>query len=203
MQLNSAPRGFSFRQDGPLDMRFDRSQETTAGDLVNHLNPRDLAQIIRQYGEEPQAKRISRAIVDARPIKGTAELAALLERTLRKRKSKIHPATRTFQALRIAVNDELEVLHQGLRQAAAMLAPGGRLVVIAFHSLEDRIVKVFFRESSTVSGGLQREDRRMAESKADLKLITRKPIRPTDEEIEANPRARSARLRVAEKTHLA
>lgn len=201
MQLNSAQRGFSFRQDGPLDMRFDRSQETTAGDLVNHLNPRELAEIIRRYGEEPQANKISRAIVNARPIGGTGELAAVLERTLGRRKTKINPATRTFQALRIAVNDELEVLRQGLRQAVTVLVPGGRLVVIAFHSLEDRIVKRFFREKSALSSELQLQDSPMAEP--ELSLITRKPIRPTNEEIEANPRARSARLRVAEKTNLA
>jgi len=189
MQLSAPERGFSFQLDGPLDMRFDLSADTTAADLVNTLPEDELAEILYRYGEERMSRRIARAIVRARPLRTTAELADLVSRVVRRR-GRIHPATRTFQALRIAVNNELEALSQGLAQAVNILAPGGRLAVIAFHSLEDRIVKNYFRQESRGddSGHGPR-----------LRLLTKKPIRPSRAEQERNPRSRSARLRVVER----
>jgi 16S rRNA (cytosine1402-N4)-methyltransferase len=184
-------------------MRFDPSQTKTASDLVNHLNYEKLAEILRKYGEEPKAGRIARAIVGARPIEYTQELAELVERVIGRRKRRIHPATRTFQALRIAVNDELDALERGLSQAVRILAPEGKLVVISFHSLEDRIVKHFIRDESSECNCPPKHPICTCGAKPSLKIITRKPIRPTDTEIEANRRARSARLRVAIKRELA
>ena len=189
MQLASAERGFSFRSDGPLDMRFDRASEVTAGDLVNTWREDELADILYRFGEERLSRRIARAIVEARPLHTTAELAAVVARAVGRR-GRIHPATKTFQALRIAVNGELEVLEQGLAQAADLLAPGGRLAVIAFHSLEDRIVKRYFQERSRKSGD---------QTRPLFDLVTRHPIRPTWTEQERNPRSRSAKLRVVER----
>jgi 16S rRNA (cytosine1402-N4)-methyltransferase len=188
MQLADPERGFSFRADGPLDMRFDPSQGAPASELVNRLSEMELAELIARHGEDPQARRIARAIVAVRPLTSTTQLAAVVARAVRSRGYRTHPATRTFQALRIAVNDEMAALEQALPQAERLLRPGGRLAVIAFHSLEDRLVKRFFREASRgMDGGAVR-----------LRLITRKPIRPEPEELSRNPRARSARLRVAE-----
>ncbi len=192
LQLDDPQRGFSFRSDGPLDMRFDPTSGATAAELVNRLPETDLADLIYRYGEERQSRRLARAIVAARPIHSTAELAELIAKARRGRRGKTHPATRTFQALRIAVNDELSALEQALPQAVELLASGGRLVVIAFHSLEDRIVKRFMREES-------REQMGPPEVGARLRLIQRKPIRPSEAEVERNPRARSARMRVAER----
>ncbi len=189
MQLADSQRGFSFRADGRLDMRFDPGQELDAAELVNRLPEPELADLIARYGEDPRARRIARAIVAARPLHTTTELALVVARAVRSRGSRLHPATRTFQALRIAVNEELTALERVLPQAVELLAPGGRLVVIAFHSLEDRLVKRFCREASLSSDGRP----------ARLRRITRKPLRPEPEEVEQNPRARSARLRVAEK----
>jgi 16S rRNA (cytosine1402-N4)-methyltransferase len=189
MQLAAPERGFSFQLDGPLDMRFDRSAEVTAADLVNTLAEDELADILYRYGEERRSRRIARAIVQARPLYTTTELAQLVARVVRRR-GRIHPATRTFQALRIAVNRELEALAQGLEQAVEVLAPGGRLVVIAFHSLEDRIVKHYFRAQSKGNGSRQGPM---------LRILTPHPVRPSHEEQERNPRSRSARLRAAEK----
>jgi 16S rRNA (cytosine1402-N4)-methyltransferase len=187
MQLSEAARGFSFRQDGPLDMRFDPLSPQTADELVNTLSTEELADVLYRYGEETMSRRIARAIVDARPLHSTAELAAVVSRAVKWR-GRIHPATKTFQALRIAVNDELNVLQQGLEQAVETLSLGGRLAVITFHSLEDRIVKRFFLERSRAG-----TDGRAPT----LSVVTRHPIRATRAEQERNPRSRSAKLRVA------
>jgi 16S rRNA (cytosine1402-N4)-methyltransferase len=199
LQLADSTRGFAFMSDGPLDMRFDpQSDRPTAADLVNHLSVEDLAALLMQYGEEKHSRRIARAIVAVRPLYTTAELVDVIERT-EKRRERIHPATRTFQALRIAVNDELAVLERALPQAVEVLAPGGRLVVIAFHSLEDRIVKRFMRQESRDCICPPEVPACVCDHRATLRLITRKPIRPTPEQVAANPRARSARLRIAER----
>jgi len=189
LQLSESDRGFSFRLDGPLDMRFDQSAGATAADLVNSLPESELADILYRFGGERASRRIARAIVSARPIRTTTELAQLVTRVMG-RKGRIHPATRTFQGLRIAVNQELEAIPQGLASAVDVLAPGGRLVAIAFHSLEDRIVKRLFRQEA------QGDDSGRAPT---MRLLTRKPIRPSPIERRRNPRSRSARLRIAER----
>jgi 16S rRNA (cytosine1402-N4)-methyltransferase len=184
-QLEAQGRGFSFRRDEPLDMRMDRSAGPTAADLLAAIDERELADVISRYGEERHARRIARAIVRARasgPIRTTGELAAVVRRAAGGRRGRIDPATRTFQALRIHVNRELEGLDAFLEQAAAHLAPGGRLAVIAFHSLEDRIVKHTFRRLEGV------------------RVLTRRPIAASEDEVARNPRARSARLRAVERT---
>lgn len=203
MQLAAAERGFSFQKDGPLDMRFDPEAETRAADLVNHLSERDLADLIYQYGEERYARRIAAAIVAARPIAATGELAELVAKVVPGGRSRIHPATRTFQALRIAVNDELGAVEAVLPQAVEALKAGGRLAVIAFHSLEDRIVKRYFRRQSSDCICPPEAPICTCKHQATIKEVTRKPIRPTEAEVRSNPRARSARLRVAEKLELA
>jgi 16S rRNA (cytosine1402-N4)-methyltransferase len=180
MELSDEHRGFSFASPGALDMRFDLRDETTASDLVNHLSEKELADLIFEYGEERASRRIARAIVHARPIGTAAQLGAVIERAVARR-GRIHPATRTFQALRIAVNRELERLEQFLVQIADVLAPTGRVAIISYHSLEDRRVKNFFRGSH------------------EFKILTKHPIQPSDAEIAANPRSRSAKLRVAER----
>jgi 16S rRNA (cytosine1402-N4)-methyltransferase len=185
LHFDRPERGFSFRQDGPLDMRMDRGSGPTAADLVNGLDAEALAEILWTCGEEPKSRRIARAIVGARQraaITTTAQLAGLVRRAVGGRYGRIDPATRTFQALRITVNDELNELEKGLQAAAASAAPGARLAVISFHSLEDRIVKRFLR--SLAVGGC-------------VEILTRRPLRPSAEEVAANPRARSARLRGA------
>ncbi|MGB9862163.1 MAG: 16S rRNA (cytosine(1402)-N(4))-methyltransferase RsmH [Candidatus Bipolaricaulaceae bacterium] len=176
-------RGFSFQEEGPLDMRMDPENPVTAADLVNSLPEREIAHILREYGEERYAARIAWEIVRNRPIRTTKELASLVARCYPPGRHRIHPATRTFQALRIAVNDELSALREALPQAVEALRPGGVLCVIAFHSLEDRIVKRFLREGA-------RSGR--------LRLLTKKPVRPKAEEVARNPRVRSARLRAAQ-----
>jgi 16S rRNA (cytosine1402-N4)-methyltransferase len=188
-QLDDAARGFSYHADAPLDMRMDQSQDTSAATIVNHYSEKELSQIIRHYGEEPptRAHRIARAIVIKRskqPIVTTTELADLIAETL-PRRGKIHPATRTFQALRIETNDELGQIERTLPLLIKLLAPGGRLAVISFHSLEDRLVKNFLREQ--INSGLE----------ADLTVLTKHPIAGTDDVY--NPRARSAKLRAAAK----
>jgi 16S rRNA (cytosine1402-N4)-methyltransferase len=203
LQLSDPSRGFSFKHEGPLDMRFDPSQPRTASDLVNQLNEESLADLLRKFGEEPKAGRIARAIVKARPIEHTKELAGLVERVIGKGKQRIHPATRTFQALRIAVNDELNALEIGLAQAVRILAPEGKLVVISFHSLEDRIVKRFFREASSECNCPPEQPFCTCEKVPSVKVLTKKPIRPSEAEIDRNPRARSARLRIAMKLEMA
>ncbi len=195
-QLAAEGRGFSFQRDEPLDMRFSPDQPITAADLVNNLNERDLADLIRRYGEEPMARRIARAIVKARPVQTTGQLADIILH-LAGRRGKLHPATKTFQALRIAVNEEITALQKVLPQAVDLLKPGGRLAVITFHSLEDRVVKRFMREEATECdgwlecGGVVKVPT--------LRLVNRKVIKPTEEEIRKNPRSRSAKLRIAEK----
>jgi 16S rRNA (cytosine1402-N4)-methyltransferase len=197
-QLDDGDRGFSFGQEGPLDMRMDRSQGQSAADLVNTLSEAELADILWQYGEERHSRRIARAIVAARPMTTTGQLADLVARTVGRREQ-IHPATRTFQALRIAVNDELGALREALPQARDLLRPGGRLVVIAFHSLEDRLVKQFFRQESRDCICPPELPVCVCQHEATLKVLTSKPVRPTADEIARNPRSRSARLRVAER----
>lgn len=182
-QLDRPERGFSFRKTAPLDMRMNQYQELTAADIVNHWDETDLANLIYTYGEERLSRRIARKIVAQRPFQTTTELAEAIAQDVPKkyRYGRIHPATRTFQALRIAVNAELDVLKTLLTNAPDWLVPAGRLVLISFHSLEDRIVKHTFRQ----------DDR--------LKIVTKKPVVATADEIVANPRSRSAKLRVAER----
>jgi 16S rRNA (cytosine1402-N4)-methyltransferase len=203
VQLADPSRGFSFQHEGPLDMRFDPAQPLTAADLINRSSERELVDMLQSYGEEPRARRVGRAIVAARPIMSTTELAEVVARALGGRRSRIHPATRTFQALRIAVNDELTALQTGLEQAVDLLRPGGRVVVIAFHSLEDRTVKSYFRRESKDCICPPEQPECTCGHQARLKDLTRRPIRPTEEEIEANPRSRSAKMRVAERLELA
>jgi len=188
-QMDDASRGFSIKQDGPLDMRMDSRLETKAYDIVNRLREEELSGIIKDFGEERFHNRIARAIAQERSrkkIETTGELAALIHKAVRSRyeRGRIDPATRTFQAIRIAVNDELSAIKEGLEQAILRLRPGARISAISFHSLEDRIVKNMFREYS-------------AQDK--LKIMTKKPVRPGEEETMNNPRSRSGRLRAAER----
>lgn len=194
LQLDTPTRGFSFRTDGPLDMRMDPTQGRSAADLINEVGAGELARILRNYGEERFAIRIARAIVNARPIETTGELAEVVRRAIPRRfhERRIDPATRTFQALRIAVNDELRNLQDGLAAGFSALVPGGVIVVISFHSLEDRIVKRFFRKLATpryesLAPG--------PPTPPQAEILTKKPLRPSEEEIRGNPRARSAKLR--------
>ena len=207
MQLDSAERGFSFRADGPLDMRMS-SAGRSAAEVVNEESERSLARIIRDYGEERRARRVARAIVEARseaPITRTAGLAGIVRRAVGQRASDpIDPATRTFQAIRIYVNDELGELARGLSAAEALLRPGGRLAVVTFHSLEDRTVKRFLVERSAARPRPSRHapDAQAAGPPARFRLLGRRAIRPSEAEVAANPRARSARLRAAERTEI-
>lgn len=182
-QFDIPERGFSFRHEAPLDMRMDQNQDLTAANIVNHWDETDLANLIYTYGEERLSRRIARKILEQRPFTTTTELAEAISYCVPRkyRYGRIHPATRTFQALRIAVNHELEVLETLLEKAPGWLAPGGRLAIISFHSLEDRMVKHSLKQNP------------------DLKVITKKPITAAAEELESNPRSRSAKLRVAEK----
>lgn len=197
-QLSQPSRGFSFSQEGPLDMRLNPSRGRTAADLVNGLPEAELADLFWRFGEERYSRRIARAIVAARPVTTTAKLADVVFRTVGRRE-KIHPATRVFQALRIAVNDELEALDQALPQARDLLRPGGRMAVIAFHSLEDRLVKRFFMKEAQDCLCPPEAVVCVCQHKATMRVLTRKPIRPTGNEIAVNPPSRSARLRVAER----
>jgi 16S rRNA (cytosine1402-N4)-methyltransferase len=199
LQLADPARGFAFLLDGPLDMRFDPTSDSpTAATFVNELSVDELTTLLYQYGQDTQARRIAKAIVAARPLYTTKELAAVVEGAVGRR-GRIHPATRTFQALRIVVNDELATIEAVLPQAVEILAPGGRLAVISFHSLEDRIAKRFLRRESRDCICPAEMPVCACDHRATLRVITRKPIRPTAEEVAANPRARSARLRVAER----
>ena len=184
MQIETAARGFSFQREAPLDMRFDTTAGPSAADIVNTYSEREIARILWEYGEERRSRQIAHRIVEQRPILSTLRLADIVLQVLGSRRGKIHPATRTFMALRIAVNRELDSLKLALEQAVVLLRSGGRLVVISYHSLEDRIVKQFMRAEAAEHA---------------LSLITRKVIRPTSEELRSNPRSRSARLRVAER----
>ncbi len=200
MQFDIPERGFSFLHDAPLDMRFGPQVLQTAADLVNQLSERELADLIYQYGEERNSRKIAHAIVQARPLHTTRELVAVIEAVSPRKGERVHPATRTFQALRIAVNEELESIAAVLPQALTALRAGGRLAVISFHSLEDRLVKDFFREQSKDLVNPPYERIYEVERKATLKEINRKPIMPSEAEIKSNPRARSAKLRIVEKT---
>jgi 16S rRNA (cytosine1402-N4)-methyltransferase len=198
MQLAAPGRGFSFREDGPLDMRFDPSGTITASGLVNELKERELVDLLRQYGQERQARRIARAIVESRPLHSTVQLATLIDEVVGRRE-RIHPATRTFQALRIAVNNELSALSEALPQALDLLVAGGRLVVISFHSLEDRIVKRFLQHEARDCICPPDVPTCVCGHSARVRIITRHPVRPSEEEVASNPRSRSARLRVGAK----
>ncbi|MDO9128273.1 MAG: 16S rRNA (cytosine(1402)-N(4))-methyltransferase RsmH [Anaerolineales bacterium] len=199
MQFDTPARGFSFQTEGPLDMRFDPSNPLTAADLVNSLPEAELAELIYRYGEEKAARRIAQAILRARPVSGTQALAEVISKASRGKRGHIHPATRTFQALRIAVNQELQSIEDALPQAVRALEPGGRLAIIAFHSLEDRLVKEFYRRESRDCICPPRQPVCTCGHKASIREITRRPIQSAVEEIQHNPRARSAKLRVAEK----
>ncbi len=199
MQLDTPERGFSFRFEGPLDMRFSPDNPTSAVDLVNQLPQAELADLIFRYGEERRSRKIAKAIVAARPINTTLELAEIVAKVIGKKHSRLHPATRTFQALRIATNRELESVEKVLPLAVSALAPGGRLAVISFHSLEDRIVKRFFRHESQDCICPPSQPVCTCKHEAQLKLVQRKALQADELEIQQNPRARSARLRVAEK----
>ena len=198
MQLDTPERGFSFQHDAPLDMRFGPANTITAATLVNTLDEDELADILYRFGEESDGRRIARAIVRARPLQTTRQLAAVIE-SVSPRRGRVHPATKTFQALRIAVNEELASVADVLPKAVAALRSGGRLAVISFHSLEDRIVKDYLREQSRDLVNPPYTPIYAQERKAILKEIARKPINASSEEIEKNPRARSAKLRIAEK----
>ena len=201
MQLDEAGRGFSFRLDGPLDMRMG-GDGPTAADVVARAAERELADLIYIFGEERHSRGVARAIVAARkeqPITTTRALADIVGRVVRSKPGDIHPATRTFQALRILVNEELDELERALSAAERMLKPGGRLAVVSFHSLEDRIVKTFLAERSKSSGG-SRHLPQVAQQAPSFTLLTRRPLVARDEEVAANPRARSAKLRGAERT---
>ena len=187
LQFSDPTRGFSFQAEGPLDMRMNPQSELTADQVVNQFDERELADLIYEFGEERRSRRIARAIVRSRPIRSTAQLAAIVSaaaRPMNQAERRIHPATLTFQALRIFVNRELDDLRQLLEAAPQLLKPGGRLVIISFHSLEDRIVKDAMREGAR---------------QGQYKLLTKKPVTPGEEEIASNPRARSAKLRAAER----
>lgn len=199
-QLGTPERGFAFAMEGPLDMRFDPTSGESAADLLNHRSAEEIADILYRYGEEHRSRRIAEAVVQHRPIRTTSQLAALVEKAVGGRRgARIHPATQTFQALRIAVNDELGQLERVLPQTLDLLKPGGRLAIISFHSLEDRIVKTWMRDEAQSyvpdpthpMGGREREPR--------LTVLTKKPIVPGNEEIRQNPRSRSAKLRIAER----
>jgi 16S rRNA (cytosine1402-N4)-methyltransferase len=198
MQFDTPERGFSFLADGPLDMRFDPSNPLTAAEIVNTWPEEELVDVLFRYGEERASRRIARAILQARPVSGTRHLAAIIEKAIG-RHGHHHPATQTFQALRIAVNGELEALKETLPLAVQALGPGGRLAVISFHSLEDRTVKEFFRLESKDCICPPPQPGCTCGHKASIQEINRRPITPTEEEINRNSRARSAKLRVAEK----
>jgi 16S rRNA (cytosine1402-N4)-methyltransferase len=199
-QLETAERGFSFQLGGPLDMRFNPDQGVDAAEIVNSWDEEELADLLYRFGEEQQSRRIARYLVRHRPFHTTVDLAKAVERAVGgRRNSRLHPATRTFQALRIAVNRELQQLQSVLPQALRVLRPGGRLVVISFHSLEDRIVKQWMQQEArqyvsdptSIYGGYERQPA--------LRVVTRKPVEADEDELSRNPRSRSAKLRVAEK----
>jgi len=203
-QLDSAERGFSFQQDGPLDMRMDDRQRQTAADLVNNLGAEELAKVFWEFGGERESRRFAKAIIHdrvQRKFATTKQLADLIERLAPRNGKKSHPATKVFQALRIAVNDEIGSLKRGLAAAVTILKPGGRLAVITFHSLEDRVVKEFGRERTrdyTFSGGVDVPELR-SPCVPELKWVSRKAVLPGELELQENPRARSAQLRILEK----
>jgi 16S rRNA (cytosine1402-N4)-methyltransferase len=198
-QLESPGRGFSFQEDAPLDMRFSPRQILTAADIINTYSENELAAILEKFGEEWRARQIARRIVGKRPITTTVELARIVSAAVAGGRGKIHPATKTFQALRIAVNQELENLELALKQAIKLLGSGGRIVVISFHSLEDRLVKEFFRREAQGCLCSPSVPVCVCGHISTLKIVTRKAVRPSLNELEANPRSRSAKMRVAER----
>ena len=200
-QIDDPERGFSFRGDGPLDMRMDPAAPVTAANIVNESDVRELERIIREYGEERWARRVAQFIVARRPLRTTRDLADAVEAAIPKAAwpRDINVSTRTFQGLRIAVNDELGEIEAGLRAALTTLKPGGRMATISFHSLEDRLVKSFFNVESKDCICPPQQPVCTCGHRATLRIVTRRPVRPSEEEVAANPRARSARLRVAEK----
>lgn len=198
-QLADGQRGFSFIKEGPLDMRFDSTRGPTAADLLNNLSESELSDIFWRYGEVRQSRRIARLVVENRPFTTTSQLAKLIATNIG-RKGRIHPATQTFQAIRIAVNQELEAVEQGLEAAIELLRPGGRLAVISFHSLEDRFVKHTFRDLSRDCICPPQQPVCNCGRQALFKLVTRKAVKAGEVEISNNPRSRSARLRVIERT---
>ena len=200
MQLDHAERGFSFQADGPLDMRMGAGGQSAA-DILNTAKEAEIAKILFSYGEERRSRAIAKAIMAARPITRTLQLAALVEKVIgRKPGDPKHPATRTFQALRIAVNAELEELEKGLKSAELLLKPGGRLAIVTFHSLEDRIVKDFLRSRSERAARGSRHLPADEMAQPSFRIVNQRPISPSEDEIAANPRARSARLRAAMRT---
>lgn len=199
MQLDHPERGFSFREDALLDMRFDLRNPIRAIDLVNDLPEGELADLLYTFGEEKRSRQVARAIVRARPLETTHQLASVVAKSTKSGRSGMHPATRTFQALRIAVNQELEALREVFPQATGSLSPKGRLAVISYHSLEDRIVKQYFRDESKDCICPPKQPICDCGHIASISIVTKRPIRPHEGEIERNPRARSARLRVVEK----
>ncbi len=201
-QLDRPERGFSFRHDGPLDMRMDRREARTAAEWVNESSPAELTTILRRYGEERAAHRIVRAITRRRaqqPFTRTADLAGVVAAAVGGRRGRIHPATRTFMALRMAVNRELEAIEAGLEGALALVAPGGRVAVLSYHSVEDRVVKRCFARHIGREEALQGGGQRWAGTLPRVRRVTRKPQLPTPEEVEQNPRSRSAKLRIVER----
>lgn len=203
MQLDTPERGFSFRHDGPLDMRFGEINPKSANTIINQYSEAEIAEIIWVYGEDRLSRKIAQAICRQRPLHSTQELASLIEKVYGNRPTHPHPATRTFQAIRIAVNEELQTIEQSIPKAIKLLAPSGRLAVISFHSLEDRIVKQIFRKESRDCLCPPEQPMCTCGHKATIKEINRKPLEATPNEIAYNPRARSAKLRIAEKTNLA
>jgi 16S rRNA (cytosine1402-N4)-methyltransferase len=201
VQLDDPDRGFSFRHDGPLDMRMDREGPLRAAQVVNELPERELADLIRHLGEERWAVRVAKFIVARRPLRSTRELAAAVEAAIPRAAwpADIHPATRTFQAIRMQVNDELGSLERGLRGALEIVRPGGRIAAISFHSLEDRLVKSFFLTESRDCVCPPGQPVCTCGHQASVQVLTRKPVRPSAEEAASNPRSRSARLRAAER----
>jgi 16S rRNA (cytosine1402-N4)-methyltransferase len=199
LQLDTEARGFSFRRPDPLDMRFSLAQKLTASDIVNRYSEHDLAGVIYRLGEERASRRIAAAIVANRPVKTSLDLANVIERATPRRGRRIHPATKTFQALRIAVNDELSALEMALDQAVSLLGHGGRLAVLSYHSLEDRIVKNFIRRESADCVCPPATPVCQCDHLATLRAVTKSPLSPSEEETRDNPRSRSAKLRVAER----
>lgn len=201
LQLDKGERGFSFRQEAPLDMRFDTSQALTADTIVNSYAEVDLADVIYRMGEERRSRRIARAIVNNRPVRTTTQLAEIVSDSVGRRRGRIHPATRTFQAIRIAVNDEFGNIRKGLEGAVDTLGVGGRLAVISYHSLEDRIVKNALRFMASDCVCPPSVPQCVCEHEPTVRIINRRVIKPSGEEVSTNPRSRSARLRIAERIY--
>ena len=199
LQLDLGERGFSFQVEAPLDMRFDPQAALTAAEIVNVWPEQELADLIREFGEEPHSWRVAREIVKARPVETTTRLAAVVAAAVGRQPGRIHPATRTFQAVRMAVNGELDLLASALPQALELLAVGGRLAVISFHSLEDRLVKDTFRQAALDCVCPPAQPVCNCDKRATVRLVTRRPIVPADAEVAANKRSRSAKMRVVEK----